>query len=69
MVWFQVNDKIKENEKLDKYLVFARELRKLWNMRVSVIAIVVDAIERSLKVWKRRVEIRREWKLFRQQHC
>ena len=28
--------KMKENEKIDKYLDFARELKNLWNMRVKV---------------------------------
>ena len=27
--------KLKENEKKDKYLDFARELNKLWNMKVA----------------------------------
>ena len=36
--------KIKENEKRDKFLDLARELKKLWNMRVTVIPIVIDAL-------------------------
>ena len=34
---------IKENEKRDKYLDFARELKKLWNMKAMVIPIVIGA--------------------------
>ena len=30
-----------EDEKLNKYLELARELRKLWNMKVIVISVVV----------------------------
>ena len=35
--------KLKESEKRDKYLFLARELKKLWNMRVTVIPIVIGA--------------------------
>ena len=36
--------KIKENEKRDKYLDLARELKKLWHMRVTVIPIVISTL-------------------------
>jgi len=36
---------LKENEKLDKYLDLAREVKKLWNMRVKMILIVVGPLE------------------------
>ena len=35
--------KLKECEKRDKYLDLARELKKLWNMKVTIIPIVIDA--------------------------
>ena len=35
--------KLKECEKRDKYLDFARELKKLWNMKVTIIPIVIGA--------------------------
>ena len=35
--------KVKENEKKDKYLDLAWELKKLWNMKVTFIAIVIGA--------------------------
>ena len=36
--------KLKESEKKDKYLDFVRELKKkLWNMRVKIIPIVIGA--------------------------
>ena len=35
--------KLKECEKKDKYLDFARELKKLWNMQVKIIPIVIGA--------------------------
>ena len=31
------------NEKKDKYLDLARELKKLWNMQVTIVLIVIDA--------------------------
>ena len=33
--------KRKENEEIDKYLGLAREMKKPWNMKVTVITIVV----------------------------
>ena len=35
--------KLKECEKKDKYLGLARELKKLWNMKVTIIPIVISA--------------------------
>ena len=35
---------LKENEKKDKYLDFARELKKLWNMKVRIVPIVIGAL-------------------------
>ena len=35
--------KLKEREKKDKYLYLARELKKLWNMQVTIIPIVIGA--------------------------
>ena len=36
--------KLKENEKKDKHLDLARELKKLSNMKVRVIPIIIDAL-------------------------
>ena len=35
--------KLKEFEKNDKYLDLAKELKKLWNMQVTIIPIVIGA--------------------------
>ena len=35
--------KLKEYEKKDKYLDIARELKKLWNMKVTILPIVIGA--------------------------
>ena len=37
---------LKENEKKDKYLDVARELKKLWNMKVIFILILIGALGR-----------------------
>ena len=36
--------KPKECEKKDKYLDLARELKKLWNMKVAIVPIVIGAL-------------------------
>ena len=36
--------KIKESEMIDKYLDLARELKKLWDIRVTEVPIVIDAL-------------------------
>ena len=42
--------KLKECEKKDKYLDLARELKKLWDMQVTIILIVIGAFETVTKV-------------------
>ena len=41
--------KEKENEKLDEYHDLARELEKLWNMKVTVVPIIDLTWEQSQK--------------------
>ncbi len=41
--------KLKESEKKDKYLDLAMKLRKLWNMKVTFIPIVIGALGRVTK--------------------
>ena len=41
--------KLKECEKKDNYLDLARELKKLWNMQVTIIPIVIGAFETVTK--------------------
>ena len=36
--------KMKENKKIDKYLDLARELKRLWNMKVMMVPIIVEAL-------------------------
>ena len=36
--------KLKENEKRDKYLDLARKLKKLWNMKVAIMPIVIGVL-------------------------
>ena len=40
---------LKEYEKKDKYLDLARELKKLWNMKVMIVPIVIGAFEAITK--------------------
>ena len=41
--------KLKESEKKDKYPKLNRKLKKLWNMKVSVIPIVIGALSTVIK--------------------
>ena len=41
--------KMKECEKKDKYLDLARELKKLWNMQMTIIPIVIGAFGTETK--------------------
>ena len=43
--------KFKESEKKDKYLDLAGKLKKLWNMKVMVIPIVICALGTITKGW------------------
>ena len=36
--------KLKEHEKIDKYQDLAREMKKLWNVKVTVIPVVIDGL-------------------------
>ena len=46
--------KIKESEKKDKYLDLAKELKKPWHMKVTVISIVVSALGTITKMFSKR---------------
>ena len=48
--------KIKVSKKRDKYMDLARELRKVWNMKVTVIPIVIGLLGTVLKGLKRGFE-------------
>ena len=41
--------RVKECEKKDKYLDLARGLKKLWNMKVTVIPIIIGALDTVTK--------------------
>ena len=47
---------LKECEKKDKYLDLARELKKLWNMKVMIIPIVIGAFGKVTKVLLKSLE-------------
>ena len=46
----------RKSEKRDKYFDFVRELRKLWNMKVTVILTVFGALGTVLKGWEKGAE-------------
>ena len=53
--------KLKESEKKDKYLDLARELSKLWNVRVTVTPIVIyalDTVTKGLVQGQEKLELR-----------
>ena len=53
--------KIKENQKKDKYFDFARELRKLWNIKLMMIPIVIGVtgrVSKDLEMELEKLEIR-----------
>ena len=53
--------KLKESEKKDKYLYLIRELKKLWNIKVTFIPIIIDAlgtVTESLLKGRENLEIR-----------
>ena len=47
--------KVKENVKINKFFDLAKELKKDWSLRVSVILIVVGALGTVLKSLERRL--------------
>ena len=51
-----VRIKLKESEKKDRYVDLARELKKLWNMRVTIIPIVIGAFVTVIKGLSKRLE-------------
>ena len=48
--------KPKANEKSDKYRAFVRELKKLWNMKVTVIPVVIGVLGIVIKGLVQRME-------------
>ena len=48
--------KLKESEKKDKYVDLARELQKLWNMKVTFIPVVIGALGTVTKGLIKRME-------------
>ena len=51
---------LKESEKKGKYLDLARELKKLWNMKVTIVPIVIGALD---TITKGLLKASRNWKL------
>ena len=66
-----MSDNNNNNNNNNKYLDLARELKKLWNMKVTIIPIVIGAFgtvtKRLLKGWKI-WKLVAEWRPSKQQH-
>ena len=63
--------KLKEIENRDKYLDLARELKKMWNMKVTVIQIVIGAlgtVTKGLVQGLEDLEIMGQWRLSKLLH-
>ena len=45
-----------EVEKIEKYLDLSRELKKMWNMKVTVVSLVVGALVNPAKSLEKRLE-------------
>ena len=60
--------KRKECEKKDKYLDLTRELKKLWNMHMTIIPIVIGAFGTVTKGLLKGVEDLDEWRPSKLQH-
>ena len=62
--------KLKESEKKDKYLDLARELKKLWNMKLTIIPIVTGSFGTVSKgLLKGLEELADEWRPSKLQYC
>ena len=60
--------KLKECEKKDKYIELSRELKNLWNMKVTIIPIVIGAFSKVTKRLLKGVEeleLEVEWRPFK----
>ena len=63
---------LKECAKKDKYLDLARELKKLWNMKVTIVPIVIGAfgaITKGLLKGLKDLEVGGRERLSKRQHC
>ena len=63
--------KIKDNEKIKKYLDFARQLKKLLNMRFSMTPVVVGALGivlKTLEIRKGKLQCMEESKAYTTYH-
>ena len=49
LLWDFDRIKLKECEKRDKYRDLARDLKKLWNMKVTIVRIVIGAFGKMTK--------------------
>ena len=60
---------LKESENKDKYLDLAREIKKLWNMKVTIVPIVIGALGTVTKGLLKGLEDLEVGGLSKRQHC
>ena len=48
--------KVKESEKKDRYLEFARELKRLWKLKVTIMPVIFGLLSRITKEIAKRLE-------------
>ena len=63
---------LKVSEKIDKYVYIAGELKKLWNIKVTIIPIVIGALVQLQKDWNKDWKIWKledKWRPFKLKHC
>ena len=61
--------KLKEDTKIDKYLDLARELEKLWNMKLMRIPTVISVFDTVTKGLRWLEEMEHKWRPSKWQHC
>ena len=57
LLFLRITVKMKKGEKLNKYLDLARELKMLWNVKVTDIPVVVETIPKNLEKKLNELEI------------
>ena len=63
---------LKESEKKDKYLDLARELKKLWNMKVTIVPIMIGTLDtrtKGLLKGLKDLKLADGYRLSKRQHC
>ena len=63
------DNNLKKSEKKDKYLDLTREIKKMWNMKVTIVPIVIGVLGTVTKGLLKGLELADGWRLSKRQHC